>query len=133
MESKDGERLLMTTTQPTTPDTALAVHDRDAALESAGGDVQLADELMAALLAGLPEELAALETCLAEADWPGLADYAHQVRGATGYCGVPALDAAIAALERAARAEDPARCQSTFENVQRQTEALLAHCRTVGD
>ncbi|NEV61338.1 Hpt domain-containing protein [Thiorhodococcus minor] len=103
-----------------------AIYDEAAALESAGGDRALAAELMSALLDGLPEELDALKACLAEHDWPGLAEYAHQLRSATGYCGVPALDAAISALERAARIEDAQRCDDAFEEVLRKSQLLLA-------
>lgn len=85
----------------------LPARDTVAALESAGGDAALAQELLAALLDGLPAEIEALRACVEESDWPGLAEHAHQVRGATRYCGVPALDDAIEALERAARLGDP--------------------------
>ncbi len=103
---------------------ALDVRDETAALALAGGDAGLAAELLEALLAGLPEELADLRACLAEADWPGLAEYAHQIRGATRYCGVPALDATIETLERAARVGDPARCRDAFHGVERQSRRL---------
>jgi HPt (histidine-containing phosphotransfer) domain-containing protein len=85
---------------------------------------------MAALLAGLPDEIEALRACLAESDWPGLAEYAHQVRGATRYCGVPALDAAIEALERAARVGDGARCSEVFAHVETQAERLRSWMAT---
>ena len=100
------------------------IRDPDLALELAGGDAELAADLMAALLDGLPDELEALRACLAESDWPGLAEYAHQVRGATRYCGVPALDAAIEALERAARVGDGTRCIEVFASVETQAERL---------
>ncbi|MBK1722856.1 phosphorelay protein [Thiocystis violacea] len=111
----------------------LAVHDQAAALEYAGGDAELAADLMAALLDGLPDEIESLKACLAESDWPGLAEYAHQVRGATSYCGVPALDAAMSALERAARVGDPARCRTGFDAVLLHTAKLFALFKTPGD
>jgi HPt (histidine-containing phosphotransfer) domain-containing protein len=106
------------------------IRDADLALELAGGDAELAADLMAALLAGLPDEIEALRACLAESDWPGLAEYAHQVRGATRYCGVPALDAAIEALERAARVGDGARCSEVFAHVETQAERLRSWMAT---
>ena len=102
------------------------IHDPALALELAGGDAELAADLMAALLDGLPDEIESLRACLAESDWPGLAEYAHQVRGATRYCGVPALDAAIEALERAARVGDGSRCAEVFTRVETQAERLLS-------
>ncbi|MTW20411.1 Hpt domain-containing protein [Allochromatium palmeri] len=101
-----------------------SVHDTDSALYLVGGDAALAAELMQALLDGLPDEIAALRAALAESDWPGLAEYAHQVRGATRYCGVPALDAAIEALERAARLGDGLRCEDCFLRVELQARRL---------
>ncbi len=100
------------------------IQDPELALQLAGGDAELAADLMAALLDGLPDEIEALRACLAESDWPGLAEYAHQVRGATRYCGVPALDAAIEALERAARVGDGPRCIEVFASVETQAERL---------
>lgn len=86
---------------------ALPARDEMAAVAAAGGDADLAQELLSALIAGLPDEIEDLRAAIAEQDWPGLADLSHQVRGASRYCGVPALDEAIEALERAARIGDP--------------------------
>jgi len=102
----------------------LPARDESAALTSAGGDAELSTELLHALLSGLPAELDALRDSLGESDWPGLAEYAHQMRGATRYCGVPALDAAIEALERAARVGDPERCTEGVLQVEIQAQRL---------
>ena len=107
---------------------ALQTRDHAAALASAGGDAMLAAELLQTLLAGLPAEIEDLRACLAESDWPGLAEYAHQIRGATRYCGVPALDAAMDALERAARLGDPLRCAAGFDDVAAQAQRLRETC-----
>lgn len=104
----------------------LPARDEAAALAAAGGDADLAHELLDALLAGLPGELDDLRAALAESDWPALAEHAHQVRGATRYCGVPALDAAIAALERAARLPDPDRIAETFAQVEQACAQLAS-------
>lgn len=117
----------MTTNDSHPTGASLAVYDRTEALECTGGDADLAAELMEALLAGLPDEIASLEACLSESDWPGLAEYAHQVRSATSYCGVPALNDAISALERAAQIEDPLRCQDALDAVRLQARQLRAH------
>ncbi|WP_020507066.1 Hpt domain-containing protein [Lamprocystis purpurea] len=99
----------------------LPARDPVAALTAAGGDADLAAELFAALAAGLPEELNELRADLAEGDWVGLAEHAHQMRGATRYCGVPALDEATEALERAARIEDPVLIAQAFANLEEET------------
>jgi two-component system sensor histidine kinase BarA len=97
-----------------------------AALAAAGGDADLAKELLAALLEGLPGEIDDLRAALAESDWPALADHAHQVRGATRYCGVPALDEAIEALERAARIEDLPLIADAFSQFEGEVARLQA-------
>ncbi|EXJ16130.1 Hpt domain-containing protein [Imhoffiella purpurea] len=104
---------------------SLSARDEESALESAGDDAALAAELFEALIMGLPAEIESLRACLGESDWPGLAEYAHQTRGATRYCGVPALDAAIEALERAARASDPLRCSEGLAQVEVQVKRLV--------
>ncbi|HYN78644.1 MAG TPA: Hpt domain-containing protein [Lamprocystis sp. (in: g-proteobacteria)] len=96
----------------------LPARDRVAALATAGGDADLAGELFAALLAGLPGELDDLRANLAESDWIGLAEHAHQLRGATRYCGVPALDEAVETLERVARIQDPELIAQSFANLE---------------
>jgi len=102
----------------------LPARDEVAALASAGGDAHLAAELFDALLKGLPGEIDDLRGCLEESDWPGLAEHAHQVRGATRYCGVPALDEAIEALERAARIGDPTLIGEKFTLVEQEVDRL---------
>jgi two-component system sensor histidine kinase BarA len=102
----------------------LPARDEVAALAAAGGDADLARELLTALLAGLPGEIEDLRAALAESDWPALADHAHQVRGASRYCGVPALDEAIESLERAARAADPERVGDTLAQVENEAARL---------
>lgn len=114
----------MSETRPNPEIPPLPTRDEVAALASAGGDADLAAELFESLLHGLPGEIEDLRVCLGESDWPGLAEHAHQVRGATRYCGVPALDGAIAALERAARIGDPVLIQSGFTWVETESERL---------
>ena len=108
--------------KPTLPQ--LPARDEAAALASAGGDQQLAAELFETLVHGLPGEVEDLRGCLEESDWPGLADHAHQVRGATRYCGVPALDEAIEALERVARIGDPILIRENFAWVELEVDRL---------
>lgn len=105
---------------------AMPIRDECAALASTEGDSALAQELLAALLAGLPAEIEDLRACVAESDWPGLWEHAHQIRGATGYCGVPALDDAVQALERAARIGDAERVAECMIGVELQAERLIA-------
>ena len=107
----------------------LPARDDAAALVSAGGDADLARELLDVLLAGLPAEIEALRACIAEADWSALAEHAHQVRGATRYCGVPALDDAIETLERTARRGDAELVLDDFAAVEAQANRLAETLR----
>lgn len=121
---RNGRRpqLSDTDTNPAIPQ--LPARDEVAALASAGDDPDLAAELFGALMEGLPGEIEDLRGCLEETDWPGLAEHAHQVRGATRYCGVPALDEAIEALERTARIGDPELIRENFARVELEVERL---------
>ena len=104
--------------------TARVIRDEAAALACAGGDTELAAELLDTLLVGLEAELASLRACLARDDWQGLIDYAHQMRGASRYGGVPALDLAHEQLERAARSGDPQRNARCLQEVELQAGLL---------
>jgi hypothetical protein len=46
------------------------------------------------------------------------------MRGATGYCGVPGLEAALVELERAAKTADAEQIMSEARRVQREAERL---------
>lgn len=109
--------------------TKLPARDETAALAAAGGDSNLAGELVKSLVAGLPSELAGLQSRVTASDWPALADAAHRMRGATSYCGVPALDNRLQALERAAKAGDRERIAQEIAQVEHEVERLT---RAVG-
>jgi two-component system sensor histidine kinase BarA len=104
---------------------ALPARDRSEALLSTGGDGDLADELVVALLDGLAADIDALRVCLFASDWTGLAELAHRMRGATRYCGVPALDAAVEALERAASVGDGVSVSASFADLEAQALRLM--------
>jgi two-component system sensor histidine kinase BarA len=106
------------------PETALPSRDEIAALEAAGGDADLARELVQTLVRGLPTELADLRRCFGASDWRLLAEAAHRMRGATGYCGVPALDNCLQVLERAAKAGDRERSELELARVEQEAERL---------
>jgi len=109
-------------TRPVVKD--LPPRDETAALEAAGGDVNLACELVDTLVRGLPKELADLRSCFQGDDWPALAETAHRLRGATSYCGVPALDTGLQELERAAGKGDPQQIGSGLLRVEQEAERL---------
>lgn len=116
----------MSEQQSTPPLPTLPARDEVAALAAAGGDADLARDLLIALLDGLPGELQELHAAVVRADAPGVAALAHQVRGATRYCGVPALDEAVEALERAAREGDADRIADCYALMEGEAARLKA-------
>jgi len=103
----------------------LPIRDEEAALEAVGGDHDLARELFETLLAGLPAELEELKRLYTAGDWPELANLAHQIRGATRYCGVPALDEILGALQKAAESANQTRIDALIAGVNQQALRLL--------
>jgi two-component system sensor histidine kinase BarA len=104
----------------------LPAWDETAALAAVDGDDDLARELLATLIAGLPSELAGLKALAIRNDPVALAQAAHHMRGATRYCGVLALDAALEDLERAARAGNTARVTADLAQVAAEATRLIA-------
>lgn len=115
---------MTTDDQPSRPRTQLPARDEVAALAAVGGDADLAGELLDTLLAELPSEIEDLRAAHAESDWPALAEHAQQMHGATRYCGVPALDEALEALQRTARIGDAELIRNAFAQVQSESERL---------
>jgi len=110
---------------PTAANIQLPAWDETAALSAVAGDADLARELLAALIAGLPAELDGLRAS-GTSDTAAVAEIAHHMRGATRYCGVLALDAALADLERAAKAGSAAAMSAGLAQVEAEAARLMA-------
>ena len=80
----------------------LVTRDEGLALQIAGGQQELADELFERFLGSLDRELAKLRDCASRGAWNALRDCAHRVSGASAVCGVPVFHALIGTLERIA-------------------------------
>lgn len=102
----------------------LLSRDKAAALEAAGGDAALAQELVETLVHGLPDEIEELRGCVAAQDWPALAATAHRMRGATSYCGTPALNSRLQELEGFAATGEPERVRLLLLQVEQEAERL---------
>ena len=102
----------------------MPARDKVAALAAVGGDENLAQELFATLLQGIPADLEHLTRSLQNEDWNSLAEAAHRMRGATSYCGVPALDMALLDLERAAKTGDAGQILFAVRQVDREAKRL---------
>ena len=90
------------------------------------GDGRLAREIVAALIAGLPADMAELKSFADSKDAAALAEAAHHMRGATRYCGVLALDAALDDLEQAAAAGNARRAATELARVETEVTRLTA-------
>jgi HPt (histidine-containing phosphotransfer) domain-containing protein len=64
-------------------------------------------EVVQEFLDELPLRLGQLQEALENRDWPGLARYAHQLKGAGGSYGFPQLTPLAERLERLAKAREP--------------------------
>lgn len=124
---------MTTNSIPSTPSkntlSELPIRDEAAALAAVGDDRDLARELLSTLLAGLPTELKQMQRLSTAGDWPALADLAHQVRGATRYCGVSALDETMGTLQKAADSADKERARALISRAQEQAQRLLGESR----
>jgi len=67
------------------------VFDRELALQRAGGNQDLAEELFAMLVRDLPAFRQRIEAAFNDNNIPGLIEVVHKLNGAATYCGVPAL------------------------------------------
>ncbi len=104
----------------------LPAWDEAAAIAAVDGDGRLARKLVAALIAGLTADMAELKYFADRNDAGALAEAAHHMRGATRYCGVLALDAALDDLEQAAAAGDAARAAAELTRVEVEVRRLTA-------
>ena len=67
------------------------------------------DEFVASFLAALDEGVRSMRQRAAARDYTAVSETAHGLKGTAGYLGASALVAALAELERAARARPPPR------------------------
>ena len=107
----------------------LPAWDETAALEAIGGNAELARELINALVEKLPGELSELRSCFQSSDWALLTETAHRMRGATSYCGVPALDACLRELEHTSKTRDRDGIAYVLAQTEQESERLT---RAVG-
>ena len=84
----------------------LPTRDPEAALRTAAGSPEVADELFGMLLSELDPGLADIIELSQRGDWTLLRDQVHKLIGACAACGVPALHAALQRLEQAAARQD---------------------------
>lgn len=113
---------------PQRPD--MAVYDREASIRLAGGNEQVADDLLAMLLAELPRQQRGLQEAFREGNMEELGRIAHKLHGSACYCGVPALRAAAARLDASATTADRETIAAALEQLDREITRLLDTQRT---
>ena len=110
----------------------LPVRDPAAAMQAVGGNADLAQELFAAFLESLEPQWQEIRRRHQAADWVELRNSAHRLHGGAAYCGVPAMKAAVRALEQAAREGEPAEIDRRMHPLEREIGRLFASAGAEG-
>lgn len=76
------------------------VYDEELSLRLANGKRELAHELLQMLLAELPNQRDQISTLTKNQDFQALKQVVHKIHGSASYCGLPALKAAAAFVEK---------------------------------
>ncbi|MDH1265846.1 response regulator [Pseudomonas sp. GD03944] len=97
------------------PGQAAEVLDAAEGLRLAAGKADLAADMLAMLLAGLPTDRQAIRQARESGDRTALIERVHRLHGATRYCGVPQLRAACQRSESLLKQNDPAAPQALDE------------------
>jgi len=77
----------------------LPIYDEQLSLQLAGGNADLASQMLAMFLKDLPGLRQHVNDAHANGDNESLFQHIHKVNGATRYCGVPAIELAANSLE----------------------------------
>jgi two-component system sensor histidine kinase BarA len=84
---------------------AEVIFDETLALQRANNRPDLAAEMMQLLIDSLPGDQASMNSAYTNKDESGFRRQIHKIHGATHYCGVPRLQAAIKTLETVTKQE----------------------------
>jgi len=106
-------------------DTEPKVYDEQLSLELAGGNEDLAQQMLEMLLNELPTLQAGMNDAFEHGDKAALYDHVHKINGSTRYCGVPAVGQAANNLEVLLKDEIDD-LDNTLENLNSEIERLLA-------
>jgi two-component system sensor histidine kinase BarA len=102
------------------------IYDETLSLQLAGGNHELAIQMLELLCKGLPEQKAAINTALEHGDMPALYQQVHKVTGSTRYCGVPALADAAEVLDRQLKNGDTTKLDMLVSNLNEEIDQLIA-------
>ncbi len=99
--------------------------DEELALQRAGGNVDLARELYRMLQKELPDYQSRLPGLYARGDMQALQEAVHKLNGSATYCGVPALKAAVDAMESRIKRGEEERYAEGMKVVMQEIERLI--------
>ncbi len=105
--------------------TTLPIRDHAHALCVAGNSKALADKMFFALKEELPKQLSSMQKLITEGDFDELWNIAHRVHGSTSICGVPALNQAVATLEKTIKNGTNEEKQQHLEGVANEINRIL--------
>jgi len=95
------------------------------ALSVSGGSEALADKMFSALQKELPKQLTSMQKLAADGDYDALWNIAHRMHGSTAICGVPALNQAVAMLEKTIKSGTNEEKQLCLKQVAHEINRLL--------
>ena len=98
--------------------------DIQAAVDTAGGRAELAEELFQSFLDDLPTQLQKLSQHFQMREWHNLREQAHHLRGASAVCGLPVLDNLIKRLEDSADRQRESEAAELLAKIDVESDAL---------
>ena len=106
------------------PEVTAMSRDIQAAVDTAGGRAELAEELFQSFLDDLPTQLQKLSQHFQMREWHNLREQAHHLRGASAVCGLPVLDDLIKRLEDSADRQRESEAAELLAKIDVESDAL---------
>ncbi|MGD8514171.1 MAG: Hpt domain-containing protein [Granulosicoccaceae bacterium] len=103
------------------------IYDEALALERAGGDRQLAEQMFAMLRRDLPQQQQDIEKARQAGELARMQQITHRIVGGTRYCGVPGLADSAEVLDRYLKAGHTEQLDLLLKNLNEEIERLLAY------
>ena len=103
------------------------IYDINLSLQLAGGNSELAKQMLGLLCKALPEQRSAINTAAESGDMETLYQQVHKVTGSTRYCGVPALADASEVLGRQLKNGNTAQIEVLIKNLNEEIDRLIAY------
>jgi CheY-like chemotaxis protein len=112
---------------------SLPARDEAQALRITGGSRSIAENLFAQFIESLPGEVSTIGELLEKEQWTELWQSIHHLQGTVAVCGVPALSAALKALQASVHEEDREAALAAYRQVIREQQRLLQLSSSASD